>query len=120
MRLHNYTVALQHYLKSAKNNQPEAFLNIAHIHYYGLGKQKDYLEAYKYYQSASNYNLPQADYHLGLMNQNGHGTSVDMDQAKEFFQRSANQGNQDARIALDNLPIKEPEEIDYLATNDPY
>ena len=80
-----------------------------------MGKAKDYLEAYQYYQMASNYNLSQADYHLGLMNEKGLGTSVDLETAKDYYQRSADQGNEDAKIALESLPMKEPEDFDYLA-----
>ena len=106
-----------HYHKAAKPNQPEAFLTIAHIHFYEMGKATDLMQAYQYYQMASNYNLPQADYHLGLLNEKGLGTSVDLDTAKDYYQRSADQGNTDAKIALDNLPVKEPEDFE-IAMND--
>jgi TPR repeat protein len=111
----NYQKALMHYEKAATANQPEAFLNIAHIHYYGLGKSIDYLKAYEYYSLASNYNFPQAEYHLGQMNQYGQGTQVDLEAAELFYKRSAEKGNSDAQIALQNLPIKEPDDVEIVA-----
>ena len=49
------------------------------------------------------------------MNEKGLGTSVDLETAKDYYQRSADQGNEDAKIALESLPMKEPEDFDYLA-----
>ena len=104
-----------------KKQQPrislKSFLNIAHIHYYGLGKTIDYLKAYEYYSLASNYNFPQAEYHLGQMNQYGQGTQVDLEAAEQFYKRSAEKGNSDAQIALQNLPVKEPEDVEIVARN---
>jgi len=82
-----------------------------------MGKPKDLLLAYQYYQLASNYNLPQANYQLGVMNEFGQGTSQDLETAQEYYQRAANQGNIDAKMALQKLPIKEPDDLEILASN---
>jgi len=51
------------------------------------------------------------------MNQYGQGTQVDLEAAEQFYKRSAEKGNSDAQIALQNLPIKEPEDVEIVARN---
>ena len=49
------------------------------------------------------------------MNQYGQGTQVDLEAAEQYYQRSAEKGNSDAQIALQNLPIKEPDDFEIVA-----
>ena len=102
--------ALQWLSKAAEQGQRDAMFEIGNLYLVGHDAPKftaepDQLAAI-WYNKAALSGHPQAQYQLGLLFLAGHGVIQSDDYAYQWFKRSADQGNVDAKRAIDVMGQK--------------
>ena len=107
---------MNHYMKACKSI-PEADLNIAFLHHYGLGTSVNHVKSFEYFTKAAKHNFPQAQYHLGLIYQNGQPVKKDLEQANYWFEKAAEQNLDEAKLMTAALALREPNDIDLYIVN---
>jgi TPR repeat protein len=99
-------------MKASVNSIPEADLNIAFLHHYGLGTSVNLDKSFEYFTKAAKHNFPQAQYHLGLLYKNGQSVAKDLDQANYWFEKAAVQNLDEAKLMTAALALREPNDVD--------
>jgi hypothetical protein len=93
----------------------EAQFHLGQMFRYGLGVDKNLDQALLWFKQAAKQDLKEAQFNAAQLMMTGIGEHYDYDGAIQYYQRSADQGNTDAKIALQNLPIKEPDDVEIVA-----
>jgi TPR repeat protein len=89
----NYAVAAEAWLPLARNDDPAAQRNLAHLYRRGLGVPQDFGEAAKWYERAAEIGLASAQVNLALMYIRGQGVDQDYTRAAEWLDLAARQGH---------------------------
>ncbi|MGE4318586.1 MAG: DUF1566 domain-containing protein [Deferribacterales bacterium] len=110
----NYAEALNSYIKSAENKNPDAMNNAGYMLRMGLGTEKNDAEAFKWYTMSADSGNILGMYNLGLMYKNGIGTEKSFPDAVTWLTRAAETGMSEAMNALGNM-YEQSEEPDYTA-----
>jgi len=81
----HYTMVLHWYLAAASQNKTEAFLQLAKMHYLGLGVEQDYKLALDWYLKAAANDDRYAYWNLGMIYLKGQGVDKDLVRAKKYL-----------------------------------
>ena len=68
-----------------------------------MGTKQDIVEAFKSFKLAADNGDANGQLYVGVMYQSGQGIGQNFNEAFKYYTLSANQGNEDAKKALDNL-----------------
>lgn len=103
----NLRKALSLYTQAAIAGDAEASLEVARMHYWGIGMQKRNIKrAREFYLRAARAKIPEAEYCLGVIYEQGDGVPQNRSAAKRWYRRAAlDQGEfgAEARKALREL-----------------
>lgn len=94
--------------KSAEQGNKDAKYELGLCYEFGKGVQKDLPKAIELYSESAELYLfddgnPHAQFRLGHCYERGNGVSKNVSKAREWYTKAANQGNKDAKNALERL-----------------
>ena len=89
----DYAAAAEAWLPLAREDDPAAQRNLAHLYRRGLGVPQDFAEAAKWYERAADIGLASAQVNLALMYIRGQGVNRDYERAAEWLDLAARQGH---------------------------
>ncbi len=104
----NYEKALEYYLIAAELGDITALGSVGAYYLEGKGCDVDYKKAIEYLTKAATNKkvvpgVAEARYNLGRIYEEGLGVEEDLDQAIEWYNSAAEEGNEEAKKALENL-----------------
>ena len=103
----NYKDAFDYISMAANNHHTISEYLLGMIFYFGLGREKDYIESAYWIKRAAYKKYPRAQMQLGIMHLHGYGVAEDIAQAWFLINQAAQQGSQEAKMILPLLPIHE-------------
>lgn len=89
----DYETAFNEWLPLARDDDPAAQRNLAHLYRQGLGVAQDFGEAARWYRRAAYLGLAGAQANLGAMYLRGQGVAEDPEEAAYWFERAAVAGH---------------------------
>ncbi len=89
----DYVAAREAWLPLARDGDPAAQRNLAHLYRRGLGVAQDFPEAAKWYERAADLGLASAQVNLALMYIRGQGVEQRYERAAEWLDLAARQGH---------------------------
>ncbi|MEQ9639411.1 MAG: hypothetical protein RIM84_05240 [Alphaproteobacteria bacterium] len=89
----DYAAAREAWLPLARDGDPAAQRNLAHLYRRGLGVAQDFAEAATWYERAAELGLASAQVNLALMYVRGQGVEQRYDRAAEWLDLAARQGH---------------------------
>ncbi len=104
----DYKQAVYWYAKAAEQEHAYAQNNLASMYYTGNGITQDYKKALLWYIKSAKKNNPLAQNNLGLMYENGTGVEQNYTQAFYWYSKAVQQGDADAKEALNHIQNKLP------------
>ncbi|ETV96926.1 hypothetical protein H310_09788 [Aphanomyces invadans] len=81
----------------------DAMCLVAHQHFFGHGKEKDFAKAFRLYLTAAKHSHLDAMVSVGSMLRNGCGTEADQEAALQWFTRAADEGSPDGASNLGHV-----------------
>lgn len=96
----DFKAAFEAWLPLARDNDPAAQRNVAHLYRKGLGVPQDFAAAAEWYRRAADNGLARAQANLASMYLRGQGLERDARAAREWFARAAVQGHPVAQFNL--------------------
>ena len=96
----NIGIALQWFLKAAEQGYSDAQTWVGYI--YDV-ETHNYEEAFKWFKLSAEQGHMVGQYNLAVFYENGRGCSQDLSLARQWYRKSAEQGDEDAKKALDRL-----------------
>ena len=81
--------------------------NVGVLYNNGLGVAQDYAKAREWFERAAAKGEAEGMTNLGLLYNNGLGVARDYAKAREWFEKAADKGDPTAKMALEQLPIRE-------------
>ncbi len=102
----DYETAFEAWMPLARDDDPAAQRNIAHLYRFGLGVAQDFKEAAYWYREASEMGLSGAQANLAIMYLRGQGLPADAERAGYWFGRAAVAGHAISRYNLGLLYLR--------------
>jgi hypothetical protein len=104
----DYVTAREWYERAAAKDDAEAMYNVGVFHENGFGVPEDYVKAREWYEQAAAKDYSDAMVGLGgIYGSGGYGLPQDYTKAHEWYEKAAAKDNARAKIALEQLPIRE-------------
>ena len=100
---HNYLEAKKWLTQAADQGSVSAQNDLAYLHYYGLGGERDYNKAMELYERAALQGDVLAQANLGLMHASGTGTATDRALGYAWYSLAASRGNTMASLNRSTL-----------------
>jgi tetratricopeptide (TPR) repeat protein len=105
----DYAKARDWYEKAAAGDNTDAMVYLGALYENGQGVAQDHAKARDWYEKAAAGDNATAMFNLGWLYENGHGVTQDYAKAREWFEKAADKGDARAKMALEQLPIRETE-----------
>ena len=105
----NYAEAVKWYRNAAEQGHAGAQNGLGDCYFYGNGVKQDYAAAVEWYRKAAEQGNADAQYNLGYCYRFEKGVRKNITKGVEWTRKAAEQGNAKAKLALQNMGIKEPE-----------
>lgn len=102
----DYAVAMQWYLKSAKQGYGKAQNNLGVKYENGVGVAKDVGEAMFWFRKAAEQGLARSQSNVGLMYRDGKGVKKNYQEAMRWFRKAAEQGDVLALLSIGVMYLK--------------
>ncbi|GBC22107.2 kinase-like domain-containing protein [Rhizophagus irregularis DAOM 181602=DAOM 197198] len=103
----NYQKAVELYQAAANLGSVFGINNLGYCYEKGIGTNVNYQKAFELYAKAANLGYFLSQYNLAKMYDNGIGIEENINQAIYWYKKSAEQGNDDAKIKLNELITNE-------------
>ena len=78
----------------------------------------DEKKSFEYFTVAAKHNLPQAQYHLGVLYRDGNWVVQDKTKSLYWFDKASHQGLPEADLMIQDLAMREPDDVDLYVTNE--
>jgi TPR repeat protein len=101
----NYDIAHSYFSEAAKQELPEAWLELGAIYGKGLGVEADRALSIEFYEKAAELGDVMADFNLGVIFINADGVPRDVDRGIKHLINAAELGHEEAKLVL--LKLKE-------------
>ena len=117
----NVNIAIEWYLKAAKQNDDTSQYNLAHLYYEGKLVEQNYSEAFKWYRKAAELGDAESQCKVGYFYRKGLGTEVNYTEAVYWYTKAATQGDPIAQSNLANCYMRgEGVEVNLVKTYEWY
>ncbi|MDD2466306.1 MAG: tetratricopeptide repeat protein [Desulfobulbus sp.] len=101
----NFLEAKKWLSRGAEQGDMSAQVDLAYMHYHGLGGDRDYTKALALYEKAALQGDPIAQANTGMMYANGTGTNTDRSKGYAWYSLAASRGNTTAAINRNDLMV---------------